>query len=107
MLPVDVRDGRVRFGDRALDLDASGATPGASRLFVRRHDMQVEPGGAAALQGTVQHVRTFGPIQRAEIALKGQGATVLEVDAPRDKGLSVGDLVGLKPRRYRIFPASE
>jgi sulfate transport system ATP-binding protein len=107
VLPVDVRDGSVRLDNRPLDLDAAGAVSGVSRLFVRRHDMAVEPSGAGSLQGTVRRVRTFGPIQRAEIALAGQAGTLLEVDAPRDKALQVGDEIGLRPRRYRIFAGAE
>ena len=56
----------------------------------------------------MNHVRTFGPIQRAEIALcGGEGKTVIEIDAPRDRELQAGDAVSLQPRRYRIFAAPE
>ena len=66
----------------------------------------VGPAGSGTLQGTVKHVRSFGPIQRADIALAAQyGDTLVEIDAPRDNPLSPGDLVGLKPRRFRIFAA--
>ena len=61
----------------------------------------VGPPGSGAFEGAVQHVRNFGPVQRAEVALFG-GETI-EIDAPRDKELRVGDRVGLEPRRYRIF----
>ncbi|MGH6766584.1 MAG: sulfate ABC transporter ATP-binding protein, partial [Bradyrhizobium sp.] len=37
----------------------------------------------------------------------GQGKTVIEIDAPRDRTLQPGDIVGLQPRRYRIFAASD
>ncbi len=106
MLPVDVRNGRVELDGRALDIDAGSAATGASKLFVRRHDMQVGPAGSGALQGTVKHVRSFGPIQRADIELSAQhGDTLVEIDAPRDNPLSPGDVIGLKPRRFRIFAA--
>jgi sulfate transport system ATP-binding protein len=101
VLPVDVADGAVRLGDRRLALAADGLSPGASKLFVRRHDMLVGPPGSGAFEGAVQHVRTFGPVQRAEVALFG-GETI-EIDAPRDRELRAGDRVGLEPRRYRIF----
>ena len=104
MLPVDVRNGRVELDGRALDIDASGIAAGASRLFVRRHDMQVGPAGSGALQGTVKHVRSFGPIQRADIALAAEhGDNLVEIDAPRDNPLAPGDVIGLKPRRFQIF----
>ena len=106
VLPVDVAEGAVRLGGKPLNIGADGAACGASNLFVRRHDMQVGPAGSGVLEGAVRHVRTFGPIQRAEVALAG-GNTVIEIDAPRDRELKSGDVVGLHPRRYRIFAAAE
>jgi len=106
VLPVNVSDGCVRLGGKALNIAADGIASGASKLFVRRHDMQIGPAGSGALEGSVRHVRSFGPIQRAEIALCGAGgATVIEIDAPRDRELQAGEIVGLQPRRYRIFEA--
>jgi sulfate/thiosulfate transport system ATP-binding protein len=102
VLPVQVSDGHIRLGDQSLGIAADGAPPAASKLFVRRHDMQVGPAGSGVLEGRVAHVRTFGPIQRAEVALM-QGDTMIEIDAPRDRELRAGDIIGLKPRRYRIF----
>ena len=95
------RRAELAFGERPLRLAADGLAPGASRLFVRRHDMLVGPPGSGAFEGAVQHVRNFGPVLRAEVALLG-GETI-EIDAPRDKELRAGDRVGLEPRRYRIF----
>jgi sulfate transport system ATP-binding protein len=108
VLPVDVSDGCVRLGGKALNIAANGAASGASKLFVRRHDMQIGPAGSGALEGAVQRVRSFGPIQRAEIALSaGECATVIEIDAPRDRELQTGDIIGLQPRRYRIFAGQD
>ena len=108
VLPVDITDGCVRLGGKALNIAANGAASGASKLFVRRHDMQIGPAGSGALDGAVQRVRSFGPIQRAEIALTaGECATVIEIDAPRDRELQTGDIIGLQPRRYRIFAGQD
>jgi sulfate transport system ATP-binding protein len=35
------------------------------------------------------------------------GKTVIEIDAPRDRELRPGEIIGLNPRRYRIFAAQE
>ena len=108
VLPVDISDGCVRLGGKALDIAANGAASGASKLFVRRHDMQIGPAGSGALEGAVRRVRSFGPIQRAEIALSaGECATVIEIDAPRDRELQTGDIIGLQPRRYRVFAGQD
>jgi sulfate/thiosulfate transport system ATP-binding protein len=104
VLPVEVRDGSVELGGKPLNISADGVTSGASKLFVRRHDMAIGPAGSGAFEGAVRHVRTFGPIQRAEVALSaGEGTTIIEIDAPRDRELQPGDIVSLHPRRYRIF----
>jgi sulfate transport system ATP-binding protein len=108
VLPVEVCDGCVRLGGIALNIAADGVTSGASKLFVRRHDMQVGPAGSGPLEGAVRRVRTFGPIQRAEVALSAGGAaTVIEIDAPRDRELQTGEIIGLQPRRYRIFAVQD
>jgi sulfate/thiosulfate transport system ATP-binding protein len=108
VLPVEVNDGRVRLGGKALNLAADGAACGASKLFVRRHDMQLGPPGSGIFEGAVRHVRTFGPIQRAEVALSGEGdETLIEIDAPRGRELQTGEIVGLQPKRYRIFAAKD
>src|SRR5262249_50611089 len=108
VLGVEVRDGSVQLGGKPLNIKANGYAPGAAKLFIRRHAMQIGPAGSGALEGSVKHVRTFGPIQRAEVALCGPAEkTVIEIDAPRDRELQPGDTVSLQPRRYRIFAAQE
>jgi sulfate/thiosulfate transport system ATP-binding protein len=108
VLPVDVSDGAVRLGNRPLNIATNGAASGASKLFIRRHDMQIGPAGSGSLEGAVRHVRSFGPIQRAEVALSGRdGDTVIEIDAPRDRELLAGEIISLQPRRYRIFAAQD
>jgi sulfate/thiosulfate transport system ATP-binding protein len=106
VLPVDVSGGSVRLGGRPLNIAANGAASGASKLFIRRHDMQIGPAGSGVLEGAVRHVRSFGPIQRAEVALSG-GEGLIEIDAPRDRELQAGEIVSLQPRRYRIFAAQD
>ncbi|WP_315724437.1 MULTISPECIES: sulfate ABC transporter ATP-binding protein [unclassified Bradyrhizobium] len=101
MLPVEITGGAVHLNGRPLDIAVEGGAAGASTLFVRRHDMLIGPADSGTLHGAVTHVRSFGPVQRAEIALT-EGSTI-EIDAPRDRELRIGDRVGLKPRHYRIF----
>jgi sulfate transport system ATP-binding protein len=102
VLPVELHDGAVRLNGRALDLKTEGVASGPSRLFVRRHDMQLGPAGRGVVDGEIVRVRAFGPVQRAEVMLR-EGDVLIEIDAPRDHVLRSGDVVGLNPRRYRIF----
>src|SRR5436305_12790609 len=104
VLPVHVDEGGARLDGKVLNIAADGANRGPSKLFVRRHDMQVGPVGSGVLEGAVKRVRTLGPTQRAEVALaSGNGAMLIEIDGPRDRELRSGDLIGLHPKRYRIF----
>jgi sulfate/thiosulfate transport system ATP-binding protein len=32
---------------------------------------------------------------------------VIEIDAPRDRQLQPGEIIGMQPRRYRIFAAQD
>ncbi len=105
-LPVQVGDGAVQLNGERLDIAADGLTPGPSRLFIRRHDMLIGLAGDGAFKAEVTHVRSFGPVQRAEVKLS-QAPAAIEIDAPRDRELQVGDIVGLTPRRYRIFAAQD
>ena len=53
VLPVEVDDGYVRLGDKVLNIAAERGSSGPSRLFVRRHDMQVGPSGWGGLEALV------------------------------------------------------
>ncbi len=106
VLPVDIRDGKVRLNDKVLALDSRDTPSGAAQLFIRQHDVAVVPPGTGVFEGDVKYVRAFGPTQRADIVLRnGAEETLIEIDAPRDRDLKPGDAVSLQPRRYRIFPA--
>ncbi|EKS32628.1 sulfate/molybdate ABC transporter ATP-binding protein [Afipia clevelandensis] len=107
VLPVQVSDGKVRLGEKVLNLEPRDAVSGPSNLFIRRHDVSIVPAGSGLLEGDVRHVRAFGPTQRADVVLhNGATETLIEIDAPRDRDLKPGDVVSLQPRRYRLFPAA-
>jgi sulfate transport system ATP-binding protein len=56
----------------------------------------------AALTGVVKRVHGLGSARRVEVQLSAPEALV-EIDTPRSQALAVGDTIGLKPQRYRIF----
>src|SRR5690242_11802891 len=46
------------------------------------------------------------PVRRVEIALGREGSeTIVEVVALRSQQWRIGQLVGLRPRQYRLFPS--
>jgi sulfate transport system ATP-binding protein len=104
-LPIEVENGAVRIGERRLALDAQGASAGPARLFVRPHDIEIAPPGSDALQGVVLAIRRFGPTHRVDlqVAVAGGHATV-EAAIAAGHAPRVGDVVGIIPERYRVFP---
>jgi hypothetical protein len=53
----------------------------------------------------VRRIHGIGPARRVEVALGGAAAeTLIEVDAMRSQQLRVGQMVGLRPDQYRLFP---
>ena len=105
LLPVAIVGGAVHFAGQALGLDRQGNADGAAALFIRPHDLTIlHDAGAAALRGTVRRVHGLGSARRVEIALvEGANEHLIEVDAPRDQAIALGQAVGLRPKAYRIF----
>jgi sulfate transport system ATP-binding protein len=102
VVPVTVAGRTVHVEGRPLPIDAQGAADGAARLFVRPYEIDVVAAGEAPLTGVVRRVHGLGGARRVEVHLSGPD-TVIEIDTPRSRALSVGDTVGLVPQRYRIF----
>ena len=104
-VPIVVAQGAVQFGGRAIGLQAQGVRDGEARLFVRPYDMAVAPQEHAPFSGTVRRVHGLGPARRVEIAL-GDEDNIVEIDAPRAQTVAPGQVVGLAPQRYRVFPVT-
>src|SRR5258707_4203138 len=80
VLPVEICNGYVRLGGKALNIAADGAPSGASKLFVRRHDMQVGPAGSGALEGAVRRVPGLLAVPPAGMGLsQGWGGTAVQI----------------------------
>ena len=107
VLPVAIEAGDVRFAGQSIGLDPQGVPNGAAFLFARPYDLTIVPAtGDNLLRGTVRRIHGIGPARRIEIGLGGpSGETMVEVDAPRGHQLRVGQVVGVRPEQYRLFPA--
>ena len=105
---ANVLEGRVqqgRFQSGALQLDATGTQDGPARLYVRPHDLVRTEAGAGTVTGRVLGVRRLGGRITSELQVEGQ-ARALELesfDSGQGDALAVGDVVHLRPTRYRIF----
>jgi sulfate transport system ATP-binding protein len=104
-LPVAVVGNTVAFGGRTIAVDPQGVPNGPARLFVRPYDMAVVATGGAPFEGSIKRIHGIGPARRLEVAL-ADGGSLVEIDAPRIPEFAVGQVIGLAPNRYRIFPTS-
>jgi sulfate transport system ATP-binding protein len=108
VVPVAVEAGDVRFDGQSIGVDPQGVPNGAAFLFARPYEVAIVPGtGENLLKGTVKRVHGIGPARRVEIGLGSERSeTIVEVNAPRLQQLRVGQIVGLRPEQYRLFPAA-
>jgi sulfate/thiosulfate transport system ATP-binding protein len=100
---VDVAGGRFEpsFGARVAD--------GAAMLFVRPHDLAVEPvGRAKGMPAKLTSVMTTGPTFRLQLRLDQADADV-EAEMAKSRfdalGLAPGASVMLRPLEFGLFPA--
>lgn len=101
VIPVRVdRDG-VWFQNEPLSVDRQDVPIGPAKLFVRPYEMSIVPTATTGLQGTVKRIHGIGAARRIEIQLLN--GTLIEIDASRNQSFAAGQLIGLRPQRYRIF----
>jgi sulfate transport system ATP-binding protein len=110
-LPVRLRDGRTYLGPIEISsaADASSGTENNIAL-IRPHEIEVGP-QSVGWPAIVVAVRVIGPIVRLELCAEGQPANEpLEAEISRERyeaeRFSVGQKVGLRFRRWQVYPAS-
>jgi len=103
-LPVRIENDAVWIGSRKLAPNGALPNPGHAQLYVRPHDLTFGEVESAPLQGAVRSVRRVGAQAFADVRLDYGGYDFfVEATIPPDASLNAGDLVGLTPRRYRIY----
>ncbi len=110
-LPVIWRDGRAYLGP--IDISADGLpAPGAQKqvALIRPHEIEIGPrtGGWPA---TVVAIRVIGPIVRLDLCADGQPIhEPLEAEISRERfeaeRFDLGQKVGLRFRRWQVYPAA-
>ena len=109
VLPVEVDQGCVRLGGKSLGI-AAALTGFLARPNCLSGVMICRWGRSAAAR-LKERSAMSGPLGRPSAPKSalcgGEGKTFIEIDAPRDRTLQAGDVVGLRPQRYRIFAAQD
>jgi sulfate/thiosulfate transport system ATP-binding protein len=110
-LPCHVHAGRIDVaGGRVEPPFGSGIADGPAWLFVRPHDLAVEPAGRAqGMAATLTSVMTTGPTYWLRLELERADAEV-EAEMAKSRfdalGLAPGALVTLRLREFGLFPAA-
>jgi sulfate transport system ATP-binding protein len=109
-LPCRVRAGLVDVaGGRFESPFGIGIADGPAWLFVRPHDLVVEPAGRAqGMPAVLASVMTTGPTFRLQLKLEQTDAEV-EAEMAKSRfdalGLAPGVAVRLRPQEFGLFPA--
>ena len=105
VLPVRIERHKVWLEDHQLDLVPGDVPNGPAQLFFRPDDVEVETGLTSVIPGTVSALRRHAGWRRADLEV-GSGGDRIEIEIPADKELKLGAKIGVRPRRYRLYPAS-
>jgi sulfate transport system ATP-binding protein len=100
-LPVEIDNGEVWVGGRAIGLTAGDTPKGSADLFFRPHDVELVSEGAA-LAGVVAASRRVGGTRRVELEIGGETSRV-EIDLPFDHPAGDKTRIAFRPRRWRLF----
>ncbi len=101
-LPVEVDNGELWVGGRAIGLSAGDTPKGGAQLYFRPHDVELVPEGAA-LAGVVAASRRVGGTRRVELEIGGETQRV-EIDLPFDHPAGEKTRIAFKPKRWKLFP---
>jgi sulfate transport system ATP-binding protein len=101
-LPVEIDNGELWVGGRAIGLTAGDTPKGPAQLFFRPHDVELINDGPA-LAGVVAASRRVGGTRRVELEIGGE-AQRIEIDLPFDHPAGEKTRIAFRPKRWRLFP---
>ena len=103
-LAVEIENGELWVGGRAIGLSAGDTRKGTAQLYFRPHDVELVPEGAA-ITGVAGASRRVGGTRRVEIEIGGLSHRV-EIDLPFDHPTAEKSRIAFKPKRWKLFPTS-
>jgi sulfate transport system ATP-binding protein len=100
-LGVEIDNGELWVGGRAIGLPAGDTPKGKAQLFFRPHDVELINDGPA-LAGVVASTRRVGGTRRVELEIGGE-AHLVEIDLPFDHPAGEKTRIVFRPKRWRLF----
>ena len=101
-IPVEVRDGHATLAGKPLAAQMLGQGEGSAQLYFRPGELVITDDGPD-LHGTVAGVRRTATGRRIQVKLDAPD-TVIEVESATAPIVRVGDSVGVRILRGRLFP---
>jgi ABC-type sulfate/molybdate transport systems ATPase subunit len=105
-LSVNINSGQIWLDEHVLDLAVSDMPSGPAQLFFRPHDVEVKKHLAGVIPAKVQGMRRHGGVRRLDLEVVGRSDRI-EIDLPADFGIDLSEPIGVRPRRYRLYPAPD
>jgi sulfate transport system ATP-binding protein len=105
VVPVNVEKGEIWLDGQSLDLAAGDIPSGPASLFFRPQDVEVGAEVPGAIPAVVQGLRRHGGARRLDLEVSGRGDRI-EVELPAEQALDLSGRISVRPRRYRLYPAS-
>lgn len=103
-LPVEVVGGQAFIADRPVYGGLTQNQPGPASLYVRPHHLKIVDEAPLAIPGVVEHLRSNGPLRRAEIAVEGLKKR-LDLDLTSPVAPALGERVRVKISHGVLFAA--
>jgi len=104
-IPCQLRGGKPRIDGLDLSCEEPDGRSGAGVVFIRPHDVALDPARNGGTQAVVRHVSVLGAGVRVEVVLAG--GTVLDVETTREErdrlGLRAGSGVSVAARSAKVF----
>jgi sulfate transport system ATP-binding protein len=104
VLPVKIEQNKIWLDGHALDIPAKDVPPGPARLYFRPHDVEVTDELAGVIPGEILAFRRHGGSRRLDLEVAGRNR--IEIELPADFSHNLSGWIGVRPRRYRLFPAA-
>ena len=102
-LPVRIDKRKVWLDDRRLDVAPGDLPDGRAQLLFRPDDIEIAEDLSGAIPGVVSALRRHAGWRRADLDV-GTSGDRIEIEIPTERELKLGTEIGVRPRRYRLYP---
>ncbi|MCC7300392.1 MAG: sulfate ABC transporter ATP-binding protein [Verrucomicrobia bacterium] len=102
-----IHDGQAHFANQTFDVQADS---GAALVHARPHDIELsrEETGGGWMRACIRYVHAIGPLVRIEL-IQADNQQIIEAELSRERyaeqRFATGEMVSVRPRQVKVFPA--